>query len=203
MKREYLTPAETAKYIRKALKASFPGVTFSVRSSSYSGGGSVDIYWRDGPTVREVDSVVGRYQGADFDGMIDLKTHRDPTVLAGENGELREVSWGADFVFTNRAYSESFVRWWLATEGPKFSWADPDLPLSIRESDRPAQRGRNYSGVTDDRWVESDRTHLSSLIYRELQDLRVTPAGRVERVPRYYDPDQEPAVIVGSLNQEA
>lgn len=36
--RKYLSCAETAKLLRQALKESFPGVKFSVRSSVYSGG---------------------------------------------------------------------------------------------------------------------------------------------------------------------
>ena len=39
---EYLTCAETAKLVRSALKAAFPGVKFSVCSSTYSGGASID-----------------------------------------------------------------------------------------------------------------------------------------------------------------
>ena len=46
----YLTAAETAKLIRKALKASFPGVKFSVRSKSYSMGASVNVSYIDGPS---------------------------------------------------------------------------------------------------------------------------------------------------------
>lgn len=106
----WLSAAETAKLVRKALKSSFPGVKFSVRSSTYSGGASIDIAWIDGPRIYEVDAVVGRYQGADFDGMIDLKTHREPLLMAGPDGELREVRCGADFIFTHREYSPEFLR---------------------------------------------------------------------------------------------
>ena len=38
-----LSVAETAKVIRATLKPRFPGVRFSVRSKSYSGGASIDI----------------------------------------------------------------------------------------------------------------------------------------------------------------
>jgi hypothetical protein len=37
------TTVETAKEIRKALKAAFPKVKFSVRSHCYAGGASIDV----------------------------------------------------------------------------------------------------------------------------------------------------------------
>jgi hypothetical protein len=70
----YLSCAETAKLVRNALKPAFPGVKFSVRSSTYAGGASIHIGWTDGPQEAEVDKVVQPYAGSSFDGMIDLKT---------------------------------------------------------------------------------------------------------------------------------
>jgi hypothetical protein len=102
MATRFLSAAETAKLVRAALKASFAGVKFSVRSETYSGGASIDIKWTDGPTEKAVDAVVNQFQGADFDGMIDLKTHRPNTIL---NGEI--VHFCADYVFCHREYSEA------------------------------------------------------------------------------------------------
>ena len=68
--------AETAKLIRKQLKAKFPAVKFSVKSSRYSGGSSIDICWEDGPTSKAVDVVVQPFCGGRFDGMIDMQSHR-------------------------------------------------------------------------------------------------------------------------------
>jgi len=58
---EYLTTAETAKLIRGQLKRRFPGVKFSVRSSSYSMGSSVAIHWTDGPTEKTVNAITSPY----------------------------------------------------------------------------------------------------------------------------------------------
>ncbi len=131
---EYLTCADTAKLIRKALAGEFPGVKFSVRSSTYAGGASIRVGWTDGPTGKQVDNVVGVFAGADFDGMIDLKTHTshwlnpDGTVTVahaqgtersrgylpevvgsppGPNAKL--VRFGADYVFTARDFSDKFT----------------------------------------------------------------------------------------------
>lgn len=70
----YLSVTDTAKLVRTALKKAFPGVKFSVRSSSYAGGAAVDVSWTDGPRKTDVQPVLYAYSGADFDGMIDLKT---------------------------------------------------------------------------------------------------------------------------------
>ena len=54
----WLSTAETAKLVRKALKKAFPGMKFSVRSSNYANGSSIDVSWTDGPTMKAVDEVV-------------------------------------------------------------------------------------------------------------------------------------------------
>jgi hypothetical protein len=99
------TTTETARLIRKALKQAFPGVKFSVRSSSYAGGSSISVRWMDGPTVDDVNGTVNRYQGADFDGMTDMKTYRDSTLVANEDGSIEEVSYSVDFVSCSRSHS--------------------------------------------------------------------------------------------------
>ncbi len=71
----HLSCAETAKLIRHDLREAFPGIKFSVRSDTYSGGASIDIRWTDGPRKARVEPITERYQGAGFDGMIDLKYH--------------------------------------------------------------------------------------------------------------------------------
>ena len=81
METKYLSCAETAKLVRAALKKNFPGVKFSVRSSVYSGGASIDVSWVLGPTTKEVDAVAGQYESADFDGSIDMETRYDHWLM--------------------------------------------------------------------------------------------------------------------------
>lgn len=126
----YLSCAETAKLVRAALKAAFPGVKFSVRSDTYSGGASIDVHWTDGPTDKAISAVTDRYVGSQFDSTIDLKTYcahyllPDGTVVfagtpgtEGSRGVLpriendapagaRRVHFGADHIFTHRHFSE-------------------------------------------------------------------------------------------------
>lgn len=101
--KKYLTCAETAKLIRTALKEAFPGVKFSVKSKTYSGGASINVGWTDGPTTKQVDGIVKVFEGSYFCGMTDYKGQSYSAI----NGE--EVRFGADFVFTNRKFSLAFL----------------------------------------------------------------------------------------------
>ena len=129
----YLSVAETAKLVRNALKVKFPGTKFSVRSKSYSGGASINVEWTDGPTSEAVRAVTGPFEGAGFDGMIDLKYHKTAYLLpngtavygkstgtVGSAGVVdaydnplpkgaEPVSFGADYIFTSRHYSDKFL----------------------------------------------------------------------------------------------
>jgi hypothetical protein len=98
---KYITVADTAKELRKALKAAFPDQKFSVRSHSYAGGASIDVRYVDGPDEGAVKAVADQFSGAAFDGMIDLKSYHS----SHHNGE--EVHWGADFVFVTREFSQA------------------------------------------------------------------------------------------------
>lgn len=97
--RKYVGATDVAKLIRQALKEALPGVKFSVRTKQYSGGASINIGWIDGPSESLVTAVVGRFEGAYFDGMIDYKG----TNYISLDGE--ECYFGADFIFCNREYS--------------------------------------------------------------------------------------------------
>jgi hypothetical protein len=63
--------ALAAKAIRKVLKEKFPAIKFSVRSSNFSMGNSVDIPYKDGVPAEEIDKAVRKYQFGNFDPMTD------------------------------------------------------------------------------------------------------------------------------------
>jgi len=100
---KYISVVDTAKLIRLALKESFAGVKFSVKSSSYAGGASINISYTNGPTQKQVESVVSVFEGSYFDGMQDYKGQN----YANLNGE--EVKFGADFVFVKRNLTSDFL----------------------------------------------------------------------------------------------
>ena len=74
--RKYISCAETAKFVRQALKENFPSQTFSVRSKTYAGGASIDVSWTDGVAESEVEKIVKQFEGAGFDGMVDYKFYK-------------------------------------------------------------------------------------------------------------------------------
>ena len=99
--REYLDVARVAKLIRKSIKEACPGTKFSVRSSRYAGGSSIDISWTDGPTENQVRELASKFEGSYFDGMIDYKGSKYHTL----DGE--PVSILCDYIFYRRESSEA------------------------------------------------------------------------------------------------
>ena len=163
--REWISAADTAKLVRKALKSSFPGVKFSVRTSTYAGGASIRVRWLDGPTVRAVEAVTGHYSGATFDGMVDLKSYHD-TVLQGPDGP-RTVHFGADFIFTDREYSPTFLQMLLWQVG--WFWGGPELAseferLEIKTYDDGSAHCVSASNIRLD---NAGPEYLDRLLHRE------------------------------------
>ena len=95
----YLSCADTAKLVRAALKETFPGVKFSVKSSVYAGGASINIAYTDGPSASQVEAVAQAFQGAYFDGMTDYKGSNYNTL------DGQAVRFGADFIFVKRNFT--------------------------------------------------------------------------------------------------
>ena len=92
----------TAKLIRQSLKEAFPGVKFSVRSSTYSGGASIDVSWTDGPNAAQVESITKGFKAASFDGSIDYQG----SIHHMMDGE--QVRFGADYITSTRRYAGNF-----------------------------------------------------------------------------------------------
>lgn len=141
----YLSCAETAKLIRVQLKAKFPGIKFSVKSSVYSGGASIDVGWTDGPTGAMVGAIVKPFEGRGFDGMIDLAYSKTAFLMPdgsavfaqtegteGSGGvrpagkvfkpapEAERVQFGSNYVFTRRVTSRAFLERALVSFNRKY-----------------------------------------------------------------------------------
>lgn len=104
MATKYFTCAETAKLIRKALKEAFPGIKFSVKSHTYSGGASINVSWTDGPNDDQVKAVARHFEASYFDGCIDYKG----SIYHMMEGQ--SVHFGADFIFCDRHYTDAAVQ---------------------------------------------------------------------------------------------
>lgn len=90
--------AQAAKQIKAKLQKAFPGIRFSARSSSFSMGDDVNVSWTDGPTVKEVESLINCYQYGHFDGMTDMY----------ENSNDRNDIPQSKYVFANRTLSKEY-----------------------------------------------------------------------------------------------
>lgn len=91
-----------AKNIRIQLKAAFPGVKFSVKTSSYSCGNSINIRWTDGVTVQQVNEITREYSLGDFDGMTDSYEYDQSDYWTDAFG-------GTKYVFNERTLSDGFL----------------------------------------------------------------------------------------------
>lgn len=170
---KYISTTETARMIRQALKAKFPGFKFSVRSSKYAGGSSIRVSWTDGPTAALVDQVVQPFSGSAFDGMIDMKYSLKSWILPdgtvalaqspGTGGQMGSdpgydypapdgaelVSFGADFIFTERSISDEAMA--RAMKSYAFRYPGDELAEAIKAGEidpaRYWEKSRDYSGI--------------------------------------------------------
>lgn len=135
MAKRYINAAETAKLVRQALRESFPGVKFSVRSDSYSMGSAVRIRWQDGPTTKQVQSVAGCFDGTYFDGMIDYagsKYHRLDGEIVHFHPSInctRDSGPASDAFKAAWAKLDTHERWQLCRKLGAYPWrgdADQD-----------------------------------------------------------------------------
>lgn len=166
--REYVSCADTAKLIREALKKDFPAIKFSVRSHTYSGGASINVEWTDGPTEKEVKETTGKFAGADFDGMQDLKTYH--TSIHPHTGKA--VHYGADFIFEKRRYSAAFIAPIQAKVCKEWDITDPGVK---------AESEYLSAGPNDNIYVQKARENLATLVWREAQDISATMARKIAR----------------------
>lgn len=86
-----------AKNIRIELAARFPGVTFSVRSKSYSMGNSIAVHYVDGPPTALVEAIVDRYNAGSFDGSTDSYTYRSDRAWVDAFGSAKYTSVSREF----------------------------------------------------------------------------------------------------------
>lgn len=181
----YLTCAETARLVRKALKASFPGIKFSVRSKTYSGGASIRVTWTDGPTAKQVEQITNVYASKSFDGMIDMGCYWDSWLMpdgtatmargSGTEGsrgyitaidcpkphpDAELVHFGSNYVSAYREYSVDFLTAMAEKVSRRYG-----LPV-------PKVHDSEYGGAYLDRAAMytpvSGPYTLNDLIYREM-----------------------------------
>ena len=90
-----------AQNMKTELRRAFKGTKFSVTNGRGSGVHSVYVRWEGGPSVKEVDAIVGKYQSKGFDGMTDCAYYI--------KSAWTEVFGAAGYVFTSRENTEAEI----------------------------------------------------------------------------------------------
>lgn len=88
--------AHVAQLIKKELQHRYPLTEWRVKSSSFSGGDSVDVSYTDGPTSHDVQQILNKYENSSFDAMTDCSNYMKP-AYGGE---------GVRFAMEARHYSK-------------------------------------------------------------------------------------------------
>jgi len=176
--KQYLSCAETAVMIRSVLKESFPGVKFSVRSSVYSGGASINIRYQDGPNYDAVKAVVGIFEASYFDGMQDYKG-QNYTAIDGQ-----EVRFGADFVFVDRKISDEMYAAALDALYEKFAgnFASDPLPrVTVADVKNGASLSREIPGMSNGLYGGFNR-RLDEVVNEMAADFPVQESATLARI---------------------
>lgn len=176
--KQYLSCAETAVMIRSVLKESFPGVKFSVRSSVYSGGASININYQDGPNVDAVKSAVSIFEASYFDGSIDYKG-LNFTAIDGQ-----EVTFGCDFVFVNRKVSDEVYAAAIDALYEKFAgnFRDDPLPrVTVADVKNGASLSRDIPGMSNGLYGGFNR-RLDEVVREMAADYPVQQSATLARI---------------------
>lgn len=176
--KQYLSCAETAVMIRSVLKESFPGVKFSVRSSVYSGGASININYQDGPNVDAVRSAVSIFEASYFDGSIDYKG-LNFTAIDGQ-----EVRFGCDFVFVNRKVSDEVYAAAIDALYEKFAgnFRDDPLPrVTVADVKNGASLSREIPGMNNGLYGGFNR-RLDEVVREMAADFPVQQSATLARI---------------------
>lgn len=140
-----LTCAQTAEQLRRTLRHSFPRVTFSVTSHKYSGGASIDVQWSEGPSTADVERIAKRFEGATFDGSIDLKESVYTYTADG-----RKMRHGADYIFCTRltAAQAEQRRAWRQNEKAKAAARREETAARVAAYETVLLNGKPHSIIT-------------------------------------------------------
>lgn len=86
------------KNIRAELKKHWPNTKFTVRYKSFAGGDEYLVSWEDGATMKEVESVVKKFQNSHADETGDYWDY--------DSSEFNELFGGVKYVMTSRSISD-------------------------------------------------------------------------------------------------
>lgn len=103
-----LTVKETAAALRKALKAAFPGVKFSVVMSRGTAYGWMSCSWTDGPRTEDVNAICAMHTDRSWNGMTDSYDSTNGAAVT-ENGQV--ITFSCCGINTHRHISDAAIAW--------------------------------------------------------------------------------------------
>jgi hypothetical protein len=113
------------KNIRIELKKAFPKFKFSVTSETFSGGDAIRVSWTDGPTVKQVEAITGKYSAGHFNGYEDLYEY--------DSNAFTDAFGDAKYVTESRYYSDAFTQAVLDELKAKYGTIDGIEPPSFED----------------------------------------------------------------------
>ena len=153
MTRDYATPVETSRIMKRALRKRFPAIKFSVRLSRGTGWGNCSVRWTDGPSTKLVQEITKRFEGSGFDGMTDSSYHVDNPLPDGRQT-------GISLLSEHRSISATFAQR-LANAVANFYGVD---------SPQVKENGSEYWEIADLANVARTGESWYTLIHRASQD---------------------------------
>ena len=148
--------AQAAKSIKSELKKEFPTIKFSVKSSNFSMGDSVDVSWIDGPSQSQVEEITRKYQYGSFDGMQDLYEYTN------SRDDIPQAKW----VQTSRTISDEIYLKYFEEMRPK--WDCLKDVTDIRKNCSEFFEKTRY-------WT------AQSFIWKEINNLDFTPKQEIKK----------------------
>lgn len=178
---EHSSRITATKNIRIELKKAFPLTKFSIKSDTFSMGDSIDVTWTDGPTGKQVDAIVDKYNAGSFDGMQDLYTY--------SSSKFNELFGDAKYVHTHRKCSDEMISAAIAMIARDYNTETPPTVEDFRQG----RTWNTYPNKSDAEW--GSRAHAwEAKIHTYCRQAAVTAGPMVrEHTERFH------AVIPGGI----
>lgn len=156
---------ETAAAVRKALKARWPGVKFSVTMARGTAYGWLSVTYTDGPMVNEVDRLTSMYQDSYWSGMDESYHALQPTPAVAPDGTLEEHHYSSCGINASRHYSPE-AEAWAATVATRGSYWWPDGVEPYRDNQYAASNALLAGTDLSEGFPEHPRSSFVERWYR-------------------------------------
>ena len=156
---------DTAKNIKAELTQIWPAVKFSVVTDHP---GSIRVRWTDGPSDKQVEEVVDKYESGHFDGMVDSYEYDRSAYGKAVDAVLGRVR----YVFTVRHTSDALIQKAIDRVAKEYS-RTAELDVTVERF----KAGDLFSltPFEDDRGGMVGYWGFQSLIHRELSKMGMMP----------------------------